>query len=61
MTHFFNYKSEEIKIESEYSYLIDQMVDVMFLMMLRVEEEDMLKYLIQDGGVVGVEVVTVTD
>lgn len=42
MTHFFNYKSEEIKIESEYSYLIDQMVDVMFLMMLRVEEEDML-------------------
>ena len=30
------------------------MVDVMFLMVLRVEEEDMLLYLIQDGGGVGV-------
>ena len=26
------------------------MVDVMFLMVLRVEDEDMLLYLIQDGG-----------
>ena len=50
-------KGEEIektREESKYFYLIDQMVDVMFLMVLRVEDEDMLVYLIQDGGGVGV-------
>ena len=45
---------EETREESKYFYLIDQMVDVMFLMVLRVEDEDMLVYLIQDGGGVGV-------
>ena len=37
-------------MESKIVYLIDQIVDVMFLMVLRVEDEDMLLYLIQDGG-----------
>ena len=41
-------------MESKIIYLIDQMVDVMFLMVLRVEDEDMLWYLIQDGGGGGV-------
>ena len=41
-------------MESKIIYLIDQMVDVMFLMVLRVEDEDMLLYLIQDGGGGGV-------
>ena len=53
MTHSFENKLEEIK-KVENVYLIDQMVDVMFLMVSRVEEEDMLLYLIQDGGGVGV-------